>query len=155
MTVWKCDFFEYYRAAMCSLIFCKFESGLNSPNPTIWLVPWAGGLLRSCPQTRAELLPDELCNGFFKHVNINHVRIYIIIAKRIRIATSRLFIFYCHILKNEKLAYHCSVLLFFRESNRPVTAATGFLYQGLPLSSRKKQTKKQKTKKQWKCYSLA
>ena len=34
-------------------------SGRNSPNPAILLVPWAGGLLRSCPLTRAELLCDE------------------------------------------------------------------------------------------------
>ena len=50
--------------------FSKFVTGWNSRNPTIWLAPWAGGLSRSCPLIRAELLRDELCNAFFKHVNI-------------------------------------------------------------------------------------
>ena len=71
----KC-FFEYYRAAISFLVFSKFVSGQNSPNSGIWLVLWADGLLRSWQQTRAELLPDELYDGFFRHV-----KVYIIIAK--------------------------------------------------------------------------
>ena len=38
------------------LFFSKLESGQNPPNPVIWLVPRAGGILRSFPLTRAELL---------------------------------------------------------------------------------------------------
>ena len=38
-------------------------NGRNYPNPAIWLVPWGGGFLRSCPLTQAEFLRDELCNG--------------------------------------------------------------------------------------------
>ena len=38
------------------LFFSKLASGRNSPNPAIWLVPGAGGFLRSCPLTRAESL---------------------------------------------------------------------------------------------------
>ena len=39
-------------------------SGRNPPNPAIWLVPRAGGILRSCPLTRAESLAALLTSLF-------------------------------------------------------------------------------------------
>lgn len=36
-------------------IFCQCMSGRNSVNPAIWLVPAAGRIFRSCPQTWEEL----------------------------------------------------------------------------------------------------
>ena len=58
------------------LFFSEFVRGRNYPSPAIWLVPWTGGFLWSCPLTRAEFLRKELCSGFFKHVNIKHVNFH-------------------------------------------------------------------------------
>ena len=44
--------------------FCKPASGRNPPNPAIWLVPGAGGILQSCPLTRAESLAGSFTSLF-------------------------------------------------------------------------------------------
>ena len=46
------------------LFFSKLVSGRNPPNPAIWLVPRAGGFLRSCPLTRAESLAASFTSLF-------------------------------------------------------------------------------------------
>ena len=46
------------------LFFSKLASGRNPPNPAIWLVPRAGGILRSCPLTRAESLAASFTSLF-------------------------------------------------------------------------------------------
>ena len=46
-----------------SKLISKFKSGRDSSNPTVSLVPEAGGLLRSCLQTRAEFF-WRLYGGF-------------------------------------------------------------------------------------------
>ena len=40
-----------YGRKICLFIFSKLASGRNPPNEKIWLVPRAGGILRSCPIT--------------------------------------------------------------------------------------------------------
>ena len=59
------------------LFFSKPVSGRNPPNPAIWLVPRAGGFLRSCPLTRAESLAASFTSLFVvcewaKPVIFNH-----------------------------------------------------------------------------------
>ena len=55
---WHLLFGEYlqkwislYREIGKNYFFSKLTSGRNPPNPAIWLVPRAGGILRSCPLT--------------------------------------------------------------------------------------------------------
>ena len=50
--------YSYFSADFSLKIFLYyfFLSLQNPPNPAIWLVPRAGGFLRSCPLTRAESL---------------------------------------------------------------------------------------------------
>lgn len=64
------------------LFFSEFVRRRNYPSPAIWLVPWTGGFLWSCPLTRAEFLRNELCSGFFKHENIKHVNFYFLTYRR-------------------------------------------------------------------------
>lgn len=72
-------FLWYILLVLFSFVYYLFLFQVcDSPSPAIWLVSWAGAFLRSCPLTRAELFRDEFCNGFFKHVNIKHVNIYVL-----------------------------------------------------------------------------
>ena len=56
----KITFFVKFLKLLCRnmpcLFFSKLASGRNPPNPAIWLVPRAGGILQSCPLTQEESL---------------------------------------------------------------------------------------------------
>ena len=51
-------------AASPHCFFPKLESGRNPPNPATWLVPRAGGILRSSPLTPAESLAASFTSLF-------------------------------------------------------------------------------------------
>ena len=53
-----------YGRKICLFIFSKLASGRNPRNEKIWLVPRAGGILRSCPITRAESLAASFTSLF-------------------------------------------------------------------------------------------
>ena len=55
---------QKWRGEYIVLFFSKLASGLNPPNPAIWLVSRAGGILRSCPLTQAESLAASFTSLF-------------------------------------------------------------------------------------------